>query len=162
MIKSKRFLEEWLEYGEQRDKEPYSFISYYIAFNFLYNRYPRERRKTDGSMSTSEFNQILNFIDDRERYRIDKEINFISLFDKLDFDSEYYKSDIWSEKNSNKASAQKIRQKDVYELFYAIYIVRCNLFHGSKSLLNEDDRNKNLLIDGSKVLKELIRICLEL
>ncbi len=157
-FKCSDFLEEWLRYGsEEKVKEPYRFISYYIAFNFLYNGEERFRDKKPSTHMDSEINQIYNFIDS---YRSMEILNEIDIFDKLGKKSEYHKRNVRSEKTNVRAIAKEIEEKNIYELFLAIYIVRCNLFHGSKSLIGENgDRNRNLIEEGSEVLKELLEKC---
>lgn len=171
------FLKEWLDYGETIDKEPYKFVAYYIAFNFLYNKHTRIRKYIqDGKEeeSESELNQIKNFIDAHSRPDAEVRISFSSLLTLIKPDlnnpnekSEYLKENVKSnQKDSTKyADAAKIergiindkcRGKAIKELFKAIYIVRCNLFHGNKKLKGETDRNIKLLADGSKILKQLI------
>ena len=53
------FLTEWLEYAKSKDNqeqdEPYKFISYYIAFNYLYNQEVRGDNEY-------EFDQIKRYV----------------------------------------------------------------------------------------------------
>ena len=158
------FLTEWLEYAKSKDNqeqdEPYKFISYYIAFNYLYNQEMR-------SDNEYEFDQIKRFVkkqisDGFDPYRyIDTQ------------KSEYLKKYVTTErkytnddKDDNATCNQRLndirRQYSAgkIELFRAIYRVRCNLFHGSKSL-RDHMRNGGLIEDGSKVLKGLLDFVLE-
>ena len=167
------FLEEWLKYGEQRKEEPYQFISYYIAFNFLYNKYERDDKTPErGGQRGREFSQIEKFIKIHYYNNAKIKIDFGSLFEELAFDSEYFIDDVKSNQKNNRNNSVKFADKEIIkmgkmnlrdkkmaveELFYAIYLVRCNLFHGNKKLINEGERNLRLLEDGSKVLKRLLK-----
>ena len=102
----------------------------------------------NGGMRESESNQIYNFID---KWR--NVINIVP-YSLLDENSEYYMRPVVSEKEPGKKAIVKRNSGDLYALFKAIYYVRCNLFHGSKSMRVE--RNYGLLEDGSKILKDLL------
>lgn len=177
------FLKEWLKYGDEMKEEPYQFISYYIAFNFLYNKH---KRTWHDQQKESEFNQIKNFIQHHYFNNAEIKIDFKSLLNMLGEDSEYLKKNVESERadfkdnkdeedvkkgSGNKGISKQSADKEtikkgrlyrdceknaVYELFYAIYLVRCNLFHGNKQLIGDQKRNVGLLKDGSKILRELL------
>ena len=57
----KGFLNEWIEYGDSKP-EPYRFVSYYIAFNFLYNGESRSRENKPKTNRDSEINQIYDIV----------------------------------------------------------------------------------------------------
>ena len=136
------FICEWIKRAEQeKEGSIFQFISYYIAFNHLYSG-----EIYNYSNNRGELNLLKKYIG-----RIVKTCEF-NPFGNLSSDSELLIS-VSSEKNNKKTDTIRLQEKDINELFTSIYYVRCNLFHGSKSMHNE--RNKKLVFDSCKVLRSL-------
>lgn len=139
------FVEEWIKRAEQENEgSVFQFVSYYIALNYLFD----EGTSLDcGNLSEKEL---------LKRYvvSIAEKYNF-NPYKSLSADSELLKG-VCSEKTNRETDKTKLQDEDVEELFISIYYVRCNLFHGSKSMYNE--RNCRLISDSCKVLCSLFNI----
>lgn len=136
------FISEWIKRAEQeKEGSVFQFFCYYIAFNHLFNG---EIYNYQGKLS--ELSLLKKYIG-----RIIKTHN-LTPYETLSLDSELLKG-VSSEKLNKRTSEIKLRDKDIKELFISIYYVRCNLFHGSKSMYSE--RNNKLVIDSCKVLRSL-------
>ena len=131
------FVKEWKERGDNAEHYVSKFFCYYIAFNWLYN--------TEN--------------DNTEYARIEGYINtFISKYPSYNPQS-LLKSREWNQeiRDSRSGGVNKYIQKPVnpcIHVFLQIYQVRCNLFHGSKSMKNP--RNKILVKEASDVLEDLL------
>jgi len=128
---------EWIDRAQNAEDIYDKFISAYIALNFLYN----ERN---------------------EHCERDRMVNY--LFDvtdclKIDLPSaqiidEYLKHPVvnMTPRASKKNPPQKVSDKR--SLFAAIYQVRCNLFHGNKTL--GDTRDQRLVAQGADVIIDIL------
>lgn len=121
--KEKNFLYEWMKYGDSKEKEekefgePYRFVSYYIAFNFLYNRESRVRVNRDGKTTKSELNQIYNFLDTCKKEKI-----YFKSYKLLDKNSEYCIKSVESQREPHiKASVNP--DKKTFALFFVQFIL---------------------------------------
>lgn len=131
------FVKEWKERGDNAEHYVSKFFCYYIAFNWLYN--------TEN--------------DNTEYARIEGYINtFISKYPSYNPQS-LLKSREWNQEirggRSGRVNSYLQEQVDSrVHAFLQIYQVRCNLFHGSKSMKNP--RNKILVKEASDVLEDLL------
>lgn len=139
------FVCEWIKRAEQeKEGSVFQFVCYYIAFNHLYSG-----EIYNNGRSLKELDSLKKYI-----WRIMNAHKF-NPYEKLLLDSELLNG-VYSEKLNKRTSRIKLQNKDIEELFTSIYYVRCNLFHGSKSMCN--DRNARLISDSCKVLCSLFNI----
>ena len=127
---------EWLRYakgGELPQNDYNRFIAAYIALNNLYGWNPEneETRMTNCLVSLCDRNHIDPF----------------TLFD---FESSAYHHPGVQDMRSGFNNIKTVNKGDRDSLFRAIYQVRCNLFHGNKSLGSE--RDTNLVKQGADVI----------
>lgn len=137
------FVQEWLKRGNQESNYIFRFFCYYIAFNWLYNsrneRWEYERIKGYVKSKISGWNGY----------------NPNTLLKN----AHEWRHSVKSER-SGKTKRYIINETDpVIKLFLSIYQVRCNLFHGSKSMGNE--RDAKLVMDGSIVLQDFLNRVIE-
>ena len=131
------FVKEWKERGDNAEHYVSKFFCYYITFNWLYN--------TEH--------------DDAECKRIEQYIiHYVAKYPSYD-PRPLLKSEEWNQeiRDSRSGGVNKYLQKVVdprIHVFLQIYQVRCNLFHGSKSMKNP--RNKILVKEASDVLEDLL------
>lgn len=128
---------EWIDRAQNSEDIYDKFISAYIALNFLYN----ERK---------------------ERCERDRMVNYLlAVTDYLKFDpltvhniDEYLAYPVvnMTPRASKKNPPQKVSDKR--SLFAAIYQVRCNLFHGNKTL--GDTRDQRLVAQGADVIIDIL------
>lgn len=139
------FVYEWTKRaGQEETGSLFQFVCYYIAFNHLYSGYIYN----DGR-NLSELTSMKEYI--KEVVNTHK----FNPYEKLSSESELLKG-VYSEKLNKVTSEIKLQNRNIEELFTSIYYVRCNLFHGSKSMHSE--RNKKLVLDSCKVLSSLFDV----
>lgn len=138
-----KFIKEWITRAEKEETDStFQFVSYYIAFNHLYDGYAFY----NGYRNISEIDRVKRYMSYIiERYDYEP-------FGVLDQASEILKG-VKSELKQVRTSKRKLQDRDIEELFTSLYYVRCNLFHGSKSMDNE--RSKGLISDCCKILRLL-------
>ena len=147
---------EWYQYGLQKDDDPIvKFMFHWIAFNWLYSEY-----RYGGEVS--EVQAIRQFC--RVRY---KELSKFKAFRTTEVNV-FLEGPVRSIAGGEVTSEGTNIYRDlVYgegltrltSLLVTIYRVRCNLFHGSKSLRIERDRNlvraASVILEG--YLKEVLK-----
>ena len=139
------FVREWIKRAEKEDKgSVFQFVSYYIALNHLYNGIERVSNENCGELCL--LKKYIKQIASKYNY---------NPYDELTSDSELLKG-VHQEKSNKETDKTKLQDEDIEELFTGIYYVRCNLFHGSKSMCSE--RNCRLISDSCKVLCSLFNI----
>lgn len=139
------FISEWIKRAEREENgSVFQFVCYYIAFNHLYNG-----EECCGGSNLNELCLLKKCVGHI------LETNNFAPYNNLSTDSELLKG-VRSERLDRGTNKTKLQNKDVEELFTSIYYVRCNLFHGSKSMHSE--RNKKLVIESCKVLRSLFDI----
>ena len=132
-----RLAKEWINRAQNTEDVYDKFISAYIALNFLYNE--REERCERDRM----VNYLLNVadylkIDPFTIYNIDEYLAYPVVN--------------MTPRSSKKHQSQKVFDKR--SLFAAIYQVRCNLFHGNKTL--GDPRDRRLVAQGADVIIDIL------
>lgn len=146
------FVEEWLTRAKKEtsdEKAIFKFFCLFIAFNYLYKSY---RKKNRNNHYNSEFEQICDCVENAKKC-----IDNFDPYGVLTDESEILKIPVKSVRNiddgclQSKIDKAKLDAKDVNELFHSIYIVRCNLFHGSKQYV--EDRDKKLVKESCAVLE---------
>ena len=146
------FVKEWLVRAEKEnsdDKAIFKFFCLFIAFNYLYKSY---RKKNRNNHYNSEFEQICDCVENARRC-----MDHFDPYSVLNGDSELLKTPVKYVRNiddghqQEKIDKSKLEAKDINELFHSIYIVRCNLFHGSKQYV--EDRDKKLVKESCAVLE---------
>ena len=131
------FVKEWKERGDNAEHYVSKFFCYYIAFNWLYNT------ESDDSETARIKQYISNLISKESSY--DPRL--------------LLKNREWSQeiRDGRSGRVNSYLQEPVdprIHAFLQIYQVRCNLFHGSKSMKNP--RNKILVKEASDVLEDLL------
>ena len=154
-------INKWVKKGEDESDNFDKYISYFIAFNILYNDYAKrenpnvdlsrgDRKRAFGVRSSisDKDNFVKNISSELEEY-----VNIIPV------DGEEYWGKEHTDKdglacNLKKEFEAKNNEKIIEYLFKWLYIVRCNIVHGDK----EYDQNKwdRMLGTSSKLLKEII------
>ena len=123
---------EWFNFGRERCSDPVSrFMMYWVAFNWLYN----ESQQEDEAAKIREFC--------RNHY------DRLSLYDPFGTEAFHVfkdgpvRSRVRGRIEENTGLYRRLRREygecQVEDLLLTIYHVRCNLFHGSKSLLIQRD-----------------------
>ena len=128
-----RIPQEWFQRAKEECDPYFKFISIYVALNFLYN----------ADMSGNERKRMCRYLCN--------EVGEHSYQWKIASNSEFIKSPVVDMKDSNPYS---VKEGDFESLFSAIYTVRCNLFHGNKSL--GDLRDKALVQEAADVLIDVL------
>lgn len=142
---------EWYKYGlDKNDDAIVKFMMHWIAFNWLYSAYG-DRRETNNIKAFCQ-----NNYDSLSHYDAfsDKAIEIFMT-------SPVY--DVIHDRNENrKQRYEKLKNAQGVErlesLFLTIYQVRCNLFHGSKSL--HIDRDIQLVRAASIILENYLKALL--
>ncbi len=138
------YVQGWYERGKEEEDIIFKFVSYFIAFNFLY----RQNNET-GPDKESMKNYVTSTV--QRFYPGD------FVFELISPNSEYYRPS--SKLPQNRERSAMIQDRTIEELFCAIYRVRCNLFHGSKAM--KSLRDQRLVRDGAKVLEDYLSKWLE-
>lgn len=141
------FIREWFERAEQCNDDIDKFICYYIAFNHLYGAEVDYEAKKVGE---------LDLIHKCVRKYMQQGYN---PYEYISSESELMKGVQSQRYKSKKTRATRLRRLDIKELFTSIYYVRCNLFHGAKSMSN--DRNIELIKDSWPILRTLLLLVVE-
>lgn len=163
---SKEFIEEWKNRADKMGDGPNvclsKFFCYFIAFNYLYFTYGVNNsnlKEDDVSMKGERkmIGGLLRYLEKNKLYE-DK-----SPYDLLDKDCELL-SVVRSNKSNLKEDDVKrfmnnLKTRNINQLFQNIYTVRCNLFHGSKSMMVY--RNSKLVKESNIILKDLLNRVLE-
>ena len=134
------FVKEWIDRGDKEENYIFKFFCYFVAFNWLYNQETDENK---------EYERVKAYVE-KKISKWDDYHPFLSL-------NQEWKWPVRDDKKGDVKSYIKNEEDDTVKLFLQIYQVRCNLFHGSKSM--RTDRNKVLVEDSCKILHDfLIRI----
>lgn len=142
------FVKEWYKRGHKETESVFRFVCYFIAFNYLYNGCPDQY----------EWQRVKRFAEEK----IKEMYPHNEIFDLLSENSEFYSypiSDMRSNCDGDERMARErkasnrftgVKSKKITSLFLSIYQVRCNLFHGSKTM--GSDRDNKLVEDGANLL----------
>ena len=139
---------EWYQYGlEKQDDFFMRFMMHWIAFNWLYSEYYDEDIK--------EHDAIESFC----------AINMKKLSQYDAFSSPFIEvfrnkpvGDRTGVRKIHRDRCNLLNQKNITALFLTIYQVRCNLFHGSKSIHNQ--RDIELVSSSAEILGEYLKVLL--
>ena len=152
-MKNVDIAKEWIDRANCEEDSYNKFISAYIALNFLYegfyfNRSGERTKKLKGREKMSLY-----------MLRICQELS-IDPFGPIGCVSEYLKSPVIDKRLGYDAKKWGTQKGDNIALFKAIYQVRCNLFHGNKSLGNP--RDQKLVQQGADVIIRILtkKLCL--
>ena len=143
------FAKDWFEQGNKETRDIYRFFNYFIAFNWLYN----QERKFD---KEPEFSCIYRFV----KGFLDEHSDVSLANSFLIENSELYKgvkrarTGKTTRDYKNNPLLKNEPANSYLVIFYTIYNVRCNLFHGSKSMMN--DRNKKLVKESCEILFNML------
>ena len=129
------FVKEWFERGNNEKNDIYRFFCYFIAFNWLYNHQSEKE----------EHMRIISYIG-----QLEKETDIFSNFDSRSLQS----ANVKDERNGRVKRYIEEESNPLISSFLNIYQVRCNLFHGSKSM--RVPRNEKLIQNSCTVLKEFL------
>lgn len=151
----KNVLYEWYAEGLKRKDDYFMrFINHWIALNWLYSK------EYEGNPRLTEIEAIRAFCDNQR---------YMQAFTNYNpFENEHVavlkKQAIYDMRSGKLATKTwiKLKENDVKALFETLYRIRCNLFHGSKSLRN--DRDIELVRASANILEgylaELVQIVL--
>ena len=128
---------EWLNRGKNETEIVYRFICFYIAFNSLYDQ---EKQRW-------EYERVSSFI--KKYMERNPFYNPSSLMH-----SKEWSKDIKNVRDGNVKSYIRNESTQKNKLFMSIYQIRCNLFHGSKSMYYK--RNVDLIQDSANILEDLL------
>lgn len=123
---------EWLKKAKGFSDDYDRFISAFIALNFLYG----------GRSGVSGRDKMVECLEEI------CEIHHIDPFETDPY--EYYKQPIIDMRPDKHRKVPITIKGNPHSLFESIYQVRCNLFHGNKSL--NDERDKRLVAQGAEVI----------
>jgi len=133
---------EWYQYGlEKGDDFFMRFMMHWVAFNWLYNSEPGKS----------------------ERYKIQQYYEHHSVkFNKFDAFSSpaitvFLEGPVYGDEYSE-SNYRGVKRCDTKKLLMTLYAVRCNLFHGSKSLMIE--RDQELVRASACVLEGYLKVLL--
>lgn len=132
------FVQGWYERGKNESDIVFKFVSYFVAFNFLYG----------GSNGSGDKAKMKGYVQTAVSPLYPND----TVFDLLTSDTEFYKQGFTTPALRDRLV--KLENRTTLTLFCAIYQVRCNLFHGSKTM--ESERDQGLVTDGSKVLEDFL------
>ena len=137
---------EWYQYGlEKKDDFFMRFMMHWVAFNWLYN----------SEYEATERGKIRQyFFHNRSRFEAYDAFSSPAI-DVFLTGPVYGNVD---PKNAEK-DYQGLKKKDYRCLLMTLYRVRCNLFHGSKSLLNE--RDQQLVRASAVILEGFLKVLLK-
>lgn len=139
---------QWFDYSRERDDFTFSFISKWVSFNSLYGA---SDGTTERAQIRSYCEENRNFLNKYDPFSEAKE--HISIFlDAPILDMRTHQSTTERDDCYKVLSSDKPLEKKLYALIKSIYWVRCNLFHGSKSFMNDRDmalvKASSMLMDG--------------
>lgn len=154
----KEFLNEWINRGDEDSDYLMKFFCYFVAFNYLYSTYTFSvKEKAYNERRFVERNMIESFL----WYVFKKNEDFKSYnpYDNLEDSAELFKGVKSEVKRETEYEIErrldKLSKEDPFELFQCIYTVRCNLFHGSKSM--DVLRNSKLIKESNLVLRDFLK-----
>ena len=136
------YASEWFEYGLKEDDSIIKFMMHWIAFNWLYSECRREQERSNIKMFCYQ-----NY--DR-----------LSAYDAFSSDAfQVFKEAPVRDETSGRTDRslyismlEDRGEKRLVSLFLTLYQVRCNLFHGSKSLHVKRDielvRAASVILEG--------------
>ena len=136
---------EWYQYGlEHKDDFFMRFMMHWIAFNWLYS-------SEDGQ---SEREKIKSYYE--KNYKRFKYDPFGSVDIKIFMESPIYDG---KTARANVHDYEGVKSGNAKSLLMSLYQVRCNLFHGSKSLRIERDRD--LVRASANILEKYLEALLK-
>ena len=128
---------EWIDRAQNAEDCYDKFISAYIALNFLYN----------GRNERCERDRMVDYLlEVTDCLKID--------FPAEQIISEYLACPVVNMTPRSTKKNQSYKVSDKTSLFEAIYQVRCNLFHGNKTL--GDTRDRRLVAQGAAVIIDIL------
>ena len=147
-VNDREFALEWYRYGLDKDEEILKFVAHWIAFNWMY----RECRKGDDRRNIEAFCE-------REYERL-RNFNAFGTGDILVFEDGPVRDEASGHKRNREYTLlmEGTEREAITALLLSIYQVRCNLFHGSKSL--RVDRDIELVRSSSRILAGYLKALL--
>ena len=147
-VNDREFALEWYRYGLDKDEEILKFVAHWIAFNWMY----RECRKGDDRRNIEAFCE-------REYERL-RNFNAFGTGDILVFEDGPVRDETSGHKRKREYTLlmEGTEREAITALLLSIYQVRCNLFHGSKSL--RVDRDIELVRSSSRILAGYLKALL--
>lgn len=170
---SHEFVKEWYERAEEVDETKFltKFFCYYIAFNHIFYTYAFEKGllKTErGGTRKGERDMIKGLLEDltgESGHESFKGYDPYSLIKHSELLKHVESERVKKKKRPNNHTKdkrtkgsiyqQRLNEKDIPQLFNEIYNIRCNLFHGSKSMKNS--RNEGLVKDSNTALRDFLQ-----
>ena len=138
---------DWYSYGLLQNKDYiFKFMMHWIAFNWLYNN-------EDNCFSTNEPGKIQHFCANNYE-KLEKFDAFSTPYIHIFLEQQIGHNKHNKELFENLSDLSDIDNRITY-LLQTLYIVRCNLFHGSKKLRN--DRDQALVENGAYILEGYLK-----
>ena len=157
---SRKFLKEWVSRGERTSTdEEYSYLTtffcYFVAFNYLFNTFSYTVYNDKNCGEEKQIKRFIEFCSSNEN-KIEYGLEGFDPLPLLNPDAELFTvvHDGRLCKSVHKRNNTEDEEKPIVRLFRNIYRVRCNLFHGSKSMFRL--RDSNLVKESNIVLKNLL------
>ncbi|MDD4592053.1 MAG: hypothetical protein PHG06_16770 [Parabacteroides sp.] len=138
-----RFVKGWFERGQKEDAGSiFQFFCYFIAFNFLYDKYTgHDRHKLEKLVEKD----IIPLLSNEASAILEEGAAF------YDEPGPCFRSE--------RPVAKLTRESPLKDVFLNIYQVRCNLFHGSKAM--DTPRDIALVSTSANVLQRFLGRWLE-
>lgn len=141
----RNFALEWYQYGLEKEDDFFiRFMMHWVAFNWLYNSIPKD----------SERAKIQQYYDDHKD-QFEKYDAFSSPDIEVFRRGQVYCS---TKEDYSDSNYKGIMRGNTKKLLLTLYAVRCNLFHGSKSLINE--RDQELVRSSANILEGYLKALL--
>lgn len=144
---------EWYKFGLERGDDFFiKFMMHWVAFNYIYNASETDEKELERILSFCKHNK-----ETLEKYDAfaDRKNGPISIFLESPIKNGHTGNVKWDQKNYHKAICNS---NDIVALFAMMYQVRCNLFHGSKSI--RIARDIALVKASSEILEGYLRVLL--
>lgn len=161
------FIKHWKETGDKETDDVHRFVCYFIIFNYLYEAHCYQnhincgRCKRNGYKceSCSERIRIRKMLKDCRTILGENFINALNLSGDSELIikevQEVRNGELIDNKYDNTIDIENIGDfQEIDKLFMNIYQVRCNLFHGKKSMMME--RDKGLVRESADVLQHFL------
>ncbi len=122
---------DWYRFGLEREDDFFCrFIMHWIAFNWLYAEFAQQSESEKESIKLC----CLYYMEKLKKYDA-----FSTEAIHIFLEAPVVDSRIGEKKCHLKQYRRVVEENSIVDLFYMMYQVRCNLFHGAKSIFRERD-----------------------
>lgn len=145
-IYDRNIAEEWYQYGLKTGDDFFMrFMMHWIGFNWLYNQIPCRDERQKIKKFYEQNRKTFDKVDPFNMPEIDVFLNG-AVFDM-------------TKGEPRTVDYQNLKKYSAEALLLTLYQVRCNLFHGSKSLRVE--RDKELVRASADILEKYMKVLVE-